>query len=90
MLKIVADGEEQGVAPVACCRYESFVKDSNKSIEEKNRDITNKSSEKATAEADKTATEEAKETALNEQQQNKNSEADLHKSCDFVTGASWI
>merc|ERR1719463_373813 len=27
---------------------------------------------------------EAKETALNEQQQNKNAEADLHKSCDFV------
>ena len=70
--------------------YETFVKDTNGSIEEKNRDITNKSSEKATAEADKTATEEAKETALNEQQQNKNSEADLHKSCDFVTGASWI
>merc|ERR1719146_372195 len=34
--------------------YESFVKDSNASIEEKNRDITNKTEEKATAEADKT------------------------------------
>merc|ERR1740127_431650 len=64
--------------------YETVVKDTNASVEDKNRDITNKSSEKATAEADKTATEEAKETALNEQQQNKNSEADLHKSCDFV------
>merc|ERR1719247_214948 len=64
--------------------YETFVKDTNGSIEEKNRDITNKSSEKATAEADKTASEEAKETAMNEQQQNKNEEADLHKSCDFV------
>jgi len=64
--------------------YETVVKDTNASIEDKNRDITNKSSEKATAESDKTATEEAKETALNEQQQNKNSEADLHKSCDFV------
>merc|ERR550537_555876 len=64
--------------------YETFVKDTNKSIEEKNRDITNKSQEKATAEADKTASEEAKETAMNEQQQNKNEEADLHKSCDFV------
>merc|ERR1719235_2903122 len=64
--------------------YETFVKDTNKSIEEKNRDITNKSELKATAEADKTASEEAKETAMNEQQQNKNEEADLHKSCDFV------
>merc|ERR1719399_2789429 len=64
--------------------YETVVKDTNASIEDKNRDITNKSSVKATAESDKTATEEAKETALNEQQQNKNSEADLHKSCDFV------
>merc|ERR1719183_487405 len=64
--------------------YETVVKDTNASIEEKNRDITNKSSEKANAEADKTAAEEGKETAMNEQQQNKNEEADLHKSCDFV------
>merc|ERR1719261_427897 len=55
--------------------YETFVKDTNGSIEEKNRDITNKSELKATAEADKTAAEEAKETAMNEQQQNKNEEA---------------
>ena len=60
MLKIVTDGEKQGVAPVACCRYESFVKDSNKSIEEKNRDITNKTAEKATAEGDLTAANEVR------------------------------
>ena len=36
--------------------YESFVKDTNASMEEKTRDITNKSEEKATAEADKVAT----------------------------------
>ena len=60
------------------------MKDTNASIEEKNRDITNKSAEKADAEADKTASEEAKDTAMNEQQQNKNEEAALHKSCDFV------
>jgi len=64
--------------------YETFVKDTNNSVEEKTRDITNKSSEKATAEGDKTAAEEGKDAALNEQQQNKNEEADLHKSCDFV------
>merc|ERR1719473_798899 len=64
--------------------YEAYVKDTNKSIEEKTRDITNKTEEKAVAEADKTATEEAKETALNEAQQLSNENADLHKSCDFT------
>merc|ERR1719409_1087314 len=57
--------------------YESFVKDTNASMEEKTRDITNKSEEKATAEADKVAEEEALASALNEH-------ADLHKSCDFT------
>merc|ERR1719473_1539619 len=57
--------------------YESFVKDTNASIEEKTRDITNKSEEKAEKEVDNTA-------ALNEQQQNENEKADLHKSCDFT------
>lgn len=66
--------------------YETFVKDTNASIEEKNRDITNKSGEKAQAEADKTAAEQDLEAANNEQQQNKNENADLHKSCE---SASW-
>merc|ERR1719375_1748791 len=64
--------------------YEVFLKDTNASIEKKNRDITNKSEEKSTAEGDKTSAEEARNAALNEQQQNKNEEAALHKSCDFV------
>jgi len=64
--------------------YEVFLKDTNASIEKKNRDITNKTEEKATAEGDKTSAEEARDAALNEQQQNKNEEAALHKSCDFV------
>merc|ERR1719181_493477 len=38
--------------------YEEYVKDTNASIEEKSRDITNKTEEKATAEADKVAAEE--------------------------------
>merc|ERR1719311_703175 len=50
--------------------YEEYVKDTNASIEEKTRDITNKT--------------EAKETAMNEQQQLMNENADLHKSCDFT------
>jgi len=64
--------------------YESFVKETNKSLDQKTRDITNKSDTKAQAEVDKTAAEEAREAALNEQQQLKNQEADLHKSCDFL------
>ena len=58
--------------------YETFVKDTNKSIEEKSRaDLS-----KAEAEVDLTAKQEAKTTALNEQQELKNEEADLHKSAE--------
>merc|ERR1719463_792183 len=64
--------------------YETFVKDTNASIEEKSREITNKTGEKAEAEVDLTAMQEARTTALNEQQELKNEEADLHKSCDFL------
>ena len=60
------------------------MKDTNKSIEEASRAITNKTEEKATAEADKTAAEEDKNSAMNEQQQNQNENADLHKACDFT------
>merc|ERR1719197_244416 len=64
--------------------YEEYVKDTNGSIEEKSRMITDKTSEKAEAEADKTAAEEAKETAMAEMQQLSNENADLHKACDFT------
>merc|ERR1719174_2345188 len=64
--------------------YESFVKDTNASMEEKSRDITNKSEEKAAKEVDLSNAEEDKVAALNEQQQNENEKADLHKSCDFT------
>merc|ERR1719235_3058322 len=52
--------------------YETFVKDTNASIEEKTREITNKTGEKAEAEVDLTATQEARTAALNEQQELKN------------------
>jgi predicted RNase H-like nuclease (RuvC/YqgF family) len=64
--------------------YESFVKDTNASMEQKSREITNQSEEKAAKEVDKTNAEEDKVSALNEQQQNENEKADLHKSCDFT------
>merc|ERR1719191_1497678 len=50
--------------------YESFVKDTNASMEQKSREITNKSEEKAAKEVDLTNTEEDKAAALNEQQEN--------------------
>merc|ERR1719502_343002 len=56
--------------------YESFVKDTNASLEEKAKQITNQSEEKAAKEVDKTNTEEDKAAALNEQQQNENEKAD--------------
>merc|ERR1719162_2815214 len=64
--------------------YEEFVRDTNASIEEKSKDIVNKSELKAKAEADKTETEEAKENAMLELEQLSNEAADLHKACDFV------
>merc|ERR1719506_1234293 len=64
--------------------YETYVKDTNGSIEEKTRIITEKTSEKAETEADKTATSEGKETATSEMQQLMNENADLHKACDFT------
>jgi DNA repair exonuclease SbcCD ATPase subunit len=64
--------------------YESFVKDTNKSIEEKTRDITNKSEEKAELEVDLSSAQEARGTALNEAQQLANENGDLHKTCDFL------
>merc|ERR550537_544479 len=50
--------------------YEKFVQDSNESIGSKNRDITNKQEERATAQAEKT--------------QNGSTNSDLHKACDFT------
>merc|ERR1719159_2170259 len=64
--------------------YVEFVKDTNDSIEEKSKDIVNKSELKAVAEADKTEAEEAKENVMLESEQLSNEEADLHKSCDFI------
>merc|ERR1719375_2168796 len=64
--------------------YEEYVKDTNGSVEEKTRMITDKTSVKAETDADKTATTEGKETAMAEAQQLANENADLHKACDFT------
>ena len=64
--------------------YEDFVKDTNASIEEKSKDIVNKSESKAKAEADLVEAKENKEAVMLELEQLANYKAELHSSCDFV------
>merc|ERR1712070_321686 len=64
--------------------YEGFVKETNASIEEKSKDIVNKSETKAKAESDLVETKEAKEATMLQLEQLSNYNAELHQSCDFV------
>merc|ERR1719426_471366 len=64
--------------------YEGFVKESNRSVDEKSTGITNKQEDKAKAQGEKTSSEEEKKEHMLTLEQLANSAADLHKSCDFV------
>merc|ERR1719359_1065290 len=64
--------------------YEDFVKDTNRSVEEKNKDIIHKSEKKAKAEADLVQAKDDKEAVLLELEQLGNYKAELHGSCDFI------
>merc|ERR1719387_1373656 len=64
--------------------YEDFVKDTNSSVEEKNRDIVHKSEVKAKAEADLVQANDDKEAVELELEQLGNYKAELHSSCDFI------
>ena len=64
--------------------YEGFVKETNSSIEEKSKDIVNKSETKAKAETDLVTAKEDKESTMLELEQLSNYNAELHSSCDFV------
>merc|ERR1719174_582009 len=64
--------------------YETFVKDTNTSIEEKTKDIVSKSDMKAKAEGEKVEAETEHESVMGELEQLMNENADLHKSCDFT------
>merc|ERR1719379_3304146 len=64
--------------------YEDFVKDTNKSIEEKSKDIVNKSDMKAKAEGELVQANKDKESVMLELEQLSNYNAQLHQSCDFV------
>merc|ERR1712226_49590 len=64
--------------------YEDFVKETNASIEEKGKDIINKSETKAKTEMDHVKFTESKESVMIELEQLSNYNAELHQSCDFV------
>jgi len=64
--------------------YETFVKDSNNSIEIKQRDITNKSEQKAKAEADLTQANQDLAGENTELAQLASYAQQLHTACDFV------
>jgi len=64
--------------------YETFVKDSNSSIEMKQRDITNKSEQKAKAEADLTQANQDLAGENTELAQLASYASQLHTACDFV------
>jgi len=64
--------------------YEGFVKETNASVETKNKDIANKSEEKAKGEGDLVQSNEEKEATLLELEQLSNYNAELHQSCDFI------
>jgi len=64
--------------------YESFVKDTNDSIQAKTEDIVSKSDMKAKGEGDKVEKETEKEAVMGDLESLANENADLHKSCDFT------
>jgi len=63
--------------------YESFVKETNNSVNTKNRDIVNKKEARSVAEGDKAQSETELEATNVELEQLSNEAADLHKSCDY-------
>jgi len=65
-------------------QYETFVTDTNASIEEKSKEIVNKSSEKAKAEAARTEAEAHKEEVLQTLEDLSDENTDLHKQCDYT------
>merc|ERR1719331_1047797 len=61
-----------------------MVKDTNASIDEKNKDIVNKSEEKAKLEQELVKEKETHEKVVSELEGLSNEAADLHAECDFV------
>lgn len=64
--------------------YETYVQDTNTSVEEKQKEIVNKTELKAETEGTKTEKEEELEATMKELEQLSTTNADLHKDCDFT------
>merc|ERR1719265_832423 len=64
--------------------YEDYVKETNTSVESKNKDIVNKSATKAKTEKMLVAAKDDKDAVMLELEQLANSKAELNGSCDFV------
>merc|ERR1719235_213390 len=78
------EAEAMRAEEIAQKDYETFVKATNKEVEEKERDITHKTQQKAKAEEDKVEAEEARDDALATLEQLTGEAADFHRSCDFL------
>jgi len=72
-------GEEQ-----AQKAYETFVMDTNGSIEAKSKDIVSKAEEKGKNEGALVETKQEMDSTMGELEDLYNENADLHKSCDFI------
>merc|ERR550537_1904837 len=79
-------GEQETITAEADAQkaYETFVKDTNGSIEEKTKDIINKSEEKAKAEQEKVKSEETLEKVTTDLEGLAQEASDLHGECDFT------
>merc|ERR1719265_3096775 len=64
--------------------YETFVKDTNAGIDDRNKEIVNKSELKAKAEEDLTKTQEKLSKTLQILEGLASEKADLHGQCDYV------
>merc|ERR1719420_463224 len=64
--------------------YESFVKDSNMSIESKHKEIVAKSTDKAKADEEKVKADQTLEETNSELEDLSNESADLHSNCDYT------
>merc|ERR1719263_2515240 len=64
--------------------YETFVHDTQASLDEAVKDMTNKMDRKSKAEVEKVETEVMRDKTLTELEALDQDNADLHKSCDFL------
>merc|ERR1719428_2697625 len=79
-----AEGEAIRAEADAQRTYETFVKDTNASTEEKNAEIIRKGEAKGKAEVEKTKTEEELESVIAELDGLSTESADLHSQCDYL------